>query len=42
MAEMDPAPDIILLDIMMPGMDGYEVCNRLKTQKKTREIPIIL
>ena len=41
MAEMDPVPDIILLDIMMPGIDGYEVCKRLKTQKKTREIPII-
>jgi len=41
MAEMDPVPDIILLDIMMPGMDGYEVCKRLKAQEKTRGIPII-
>jgi class 3 adenylate cyclase len=36
----DP-PDIILLDIMMPDMDGYEVCRRLKADPKTRDIPII-
>ncbi len=35
------APDIILLDIMMPEMDGYEVCQRLKEEEKTRAIPII-
>lgn len=34
-------PDIILLDIMMPGIDGYEVCRRLKVSPQTREIPII-
>ncbi|MDX2496446.1 MAG: response regulator, partial [Desulfobacterales bacterium] len=41
MAEMIPLPDIILLDIMMPGMDGYEVCNRLKDNEKTRGIPVV-
>ncbi len=34
-------PDIILLDIMMPGMDGYEVCQRLKSDTKTAGIPIV-
>ena len=34
-------PDLILLDIMMPAMDGYEVCTRLKSNDRTRGIPII-
>ncbi len=38
--DSDP-PDIILLDIMMPEMDGYNVCSRLKSCSKTRNIPII-
>jgi PAS domain S-box-containing protein len=35
------APDLILLDILMPQMDGYEVCRRLKASEQTRSIPVI-
>ena len=35
------APDLILLDIMMPGIDGYEVCRQLRASQSTREIPVM-
>ena len=41
LAAADPNPDIILLDVMMPEIDGYEVCAKLKADAKTRDIPII-
>ncbi len=40
-AVTDPRPDLILLDIMMPDMDGYEVCRQLKANPLTRSIPVI-
>jgi putative two-component system response regulator len=40
-ARSEPYPDLILLDIMMPDMDGYEVCRQLKADKATRDIPVI-
>jgi diguanylate cyclase (GGDEF)-like protein len=41
MAKDDPQPDLILMDIVMPGLDGFEVCSLLKKDEKTRHIPIV-
>lgn len=39
--DQDPLPDLLLLDIVMPEMDGYELCARIKNNPRTAEIPII-
>lgn len=38
----DESPDLILLDIMMPGMRGHDVCMRLKSDRDTKRIPIVM
>jgi len=35
-------PDLVLLDIMMPGIDGFEVCRRIKEDPSTRDIPVVM
>jgi putative two-component system response regulator len=40
-AGAEPRPDLILLDVMMPGLDGYDVCRRLKADPRTRDVPVI-
>lgn len=41
LARSQPAPDLILLDIMMPGLDGYQTIERLRADAQTRQIPVI-
>ncbi|HEY2009275.1 MAG TPA: PleD family two-component system response regulator [Rhizomicrobium sp.] len=36
------APDIVLLDVMMPGMDGFEVCRRIKSNPRTAHVPVVM
>jgi len=37
----EESPDLIVLDVVMPGMDGYEVCRRMREQERGRRIPIV-
>lgn len=41
LAMSEKPPDLILLDIILPGIDGYDVCSQLKARKSTRDIPVI-
>jgi two-component system cell cycle response regulator len=41
-AAIDRHPDIVLLDVMMPGMDGFECCRRLRADPRTRHIPVVM
>jgi CheY-like chemotaxis protein len=41
LASKDPKPDLILLDVVMPGMSGYQVCRQLKADHETRHVPVI-
>jgi two-component system cell cycle response regulator len=39
---LEENPDLILLDVMLPGLDGFEVCHRLRSEPKTAHLPILM
>ncbi len=41
LAQKEPRPNLVLLDVYMPGMDGYEVCRQLKAEPATAQIPVL-
>ena len=41
MCAADPLPELVLLDVVMPGIDGWEVCRRLKAEGRTAGVPVI-
>jgi DNA-binding response OmpR family regulator len=38
----DESPDLIILDVMLPGMDGFEICHRLRAENDTARLPILM
>ncbi len=38
----DERPDLVVLDVMLPGMDGFEICQRLRSEASTRQLPILM
>ena len=38
----DESPDLIILDVMLPGMDGFEICHRLRADPRTADLPILM
>lgn len=39
---LDETPDLIILDVMLPGMDGFEICHRLRSEPATAKLPILM